>query len=86
MSSLLGCLVFIVLGVFFLLIALVGNIVRVFQTLSRQAQGNHSRQRESHRHQSTSGSRPNSRTRRSHKGKIFEAGEGEYVDFEEIKN
>lgn len=86
MSSLFGCLVFIVLGGFFLLIALIGNIVRVFHTFGRNARKSHSRQRESTHHQSTSGSRPNSRTRRSHKGKIFEAGEGEYVDFEEIKN
>lgn len=81
-----GCFAFIILGAFFLLIALIGNILRVFQSFNRHAREGHSPHRESHHHQSNSSSRPNSRTRRSHKGKIFEAGEGEYVDFEEIKN
>lgn len=86
MTALMGCFTFIILGAFFLLIALIGNIMRVFQVFNRQAREGRSHHRDNHQHQSSTNSRPNSRTRRSHKGKIFEAGEGEYVDFEEIKN
>lgn len=86
MTTLMGCFTFVLLGAFFLLIALVGNIIRVFQTFNRSAHNSRSGHRDGTTRQSGSTSRPNSRTRRSHKGKIFEAGEGEYVDFVEIKN
>lgn len=81
-----GCFTFVLLGAFFLLIALVGNIIRVFQAFNRPAHNSRSGYRDGTARQSGSTSRPNSRTRRSHKGKIFEAGEGEYVDFVEIKD
>ncbi len=85
MSSLLGCFLVIIFGAFFFLIALVGNVMRVFRTFNRNARESRQSFDGGGHQQSASASHPNSRKRRAQKGKIFDSDEGEYVNFVEVK-
>lgn len=98
MSQFLGCLVFLLIGGLFFVFAALRTILQTLfggaprrgaagtfgsfsQSGTQQQRGRGSAQ-SGNAHHEGSGSRPNSRQRRS--GKIFEKGEGRYVDFEDI--
>lgn len=86
MGQFLGCLFFAVFGIVFMLLGAVRNIVRALlhDPLARQGRTTQAGAAGSRQRQGTS--RPNSRSRRAQKSKIFGKDEGEYVDFEEIRD
>jgi Sec-independent protein translocase protein TatA len=71
-----GFIIIIILAVFFILLSFVGNILRLIFGLGRSA-GNQRRQSEQ-----TANSKE---SLRSPSKKVFAKDDGEYVDFEEIK-
>lgn len=98
MSQFLGCLVFLLIGGLFFVFAALRTIFQTlfggaprhgasgtfgsFSQAGAQQRRSGGNAQSGNAHHERGGSRPNSRQRRS--GKIFEKGEGRYVDFEDI--
>lgn len=81
----LGCFFVLVFAIVFMLAGAIGNILRIllgFPPRQRKDGGASARPGNQGTRRA---SRPNSRHRRAQKSKIFGQDEGEYVDFEEIR-
>lgn len=86
MQAGLGCFFILIFAIFFLIAGAVRNIMHFLFGSPAANGGNRSASSRSYQGTRQSSSRPNSRHRRAQKGKIFGKDEGEYVDFEEIKD
>jgi len=79
-----GCFFILVFALVFMLAGAVGNLLRILIGWPPRTNSGPSSARTAHSG-TRRASRPNSRHRRAQKSKIFGKDEGEYVDFEEIR-
>lgn len=85
MQAGLGCFFILIFAIFFLIAGAIRNIVHFLFGFPTANNGSREGSNRSYKGTKQGKSRPNSRHRRAQKGKIFGKDEGEYVDFEEIR-
>lgn len=85
MQAGLGCFFILIFAIFFLIAGAIRNILHFLFGIPMGNSRPQNGTRQSYKGTRQGPSRPNSRHRRAQKGKIFGKDEGEYVDFEEIR-
>ena len=80
----LGCLFFLLFGVFIIFFAVFGNLIRMLWGVKKATKKFKNAAKEQQKQESQF-SQERHEHRKKEKGKIFDKSEGEYIEFEEIK-